>query len=96
MAIARGTNPFALAGLGDADALAAKQQAVAFLRARLRAEKMSQTELARRAGLAPSHVSEMLSGRLARFGIDRFNAALAVFGSRIAVAYRLEKEAADV
>lgn len=95
MPILRDRNPFAAAGLPQPDLLAAKQGAVEFLRDALRRSGVTQAELARRAGLEPSHVSEMLAGRLTRFGVERINAALAVFGGRIAVSYALEVETAE-
>ncbi|MFM7346729.1 MAG: helix-turn-helix domain-containing protein [Tagaea sp.] len=94
MPILRDRNPFAAAGLAEADALAVKQRAVEFLRGQLDKSGMTQAELARRAGLAPSHVSEMLSGRLARFGMDRINATLAVFDGKIETSYALKIEVA--
>jgi len=50
---------------------------------------MSQTELARKAGCERSHISEMLSGRLERFSLDRINRVLAVFEASIQVNYQL-------
>ncbi len=84
------TNPFLAAGLPDADSLLIKQEAVEYLRQRLTESEMSQAELARRAELEPSHISEMLAGKLTRFSIERMNRALAVFGATIEVAYRLK------
>jgi predicted XRE-type DNA-binding protein len=53
---------------------------------------MSQTELARKADCERSHISEMLSGRLERFSLDRINRVLAVFGASIQVSYQLISE----
>jgi predicted XRE-type DNA-binding protein len=73
-----------------ADAATAKAAAVAFLRAKLAETGMSQTELAQKSGLERSHVSEMLAGRLARFGMDRVNRALAVFNAHIETKYQFK------
>jgi transcriptional regulator with XRE-family HTH domain len=70
------------------DATSVKSAAIDFLRDKLTETGMSQTELAKRAGLERSHVSEMLAGRLARFSVDRVNRALAVFEVRIESSYR--------
>jgi len=83
-------NMFAAVGFPDADSLQIKQDAVDLLREQLTRTGLSQAELARRAGLEPSHVSEMLAGKLTRFGIDRLNRALAVFGMTIRTSYRIE------
>ncbi len=89
------TNLFEAVGFPDPDILQIKQEAVKFLRSRLLETGMSQAELARRAELEPSHVSEMLASRLTRFGIDRLNRALGVFGSSIVTSYSLRvREAA--
>lgn len=85
----RDANPFRTVGFPDADELLVKQQGVELLRRRLNESGMTQAELAQKAGLEPSHVSEMLSGRLARFGIERINRALAVFHAEIKVSYDL-------
>jgi predicted XRE-type DNA-binding protein len=53
---------------------------------------MSQTELARKADCERSHISEMLSGRLERFSLDRINRVLAVFEASIQVSYQLISE----
>lgn len=82
-------NPFRDAGLPDPELLAIKQEAVEFLRAKLHETGLSQAELARRSDLEPPHVSEMMAGRLNRFGIERINRALAVFGAEIKIEYRL-------
>ena len=73
--------------VATSDAAAAKSAALAFLRAKVIETGMSQSELAKRAGLARPHVSEILAGRLARFGVDRLNRALAVFGDKIETTY---------
>jgi predicted XRE-type DNA-binding protein len=66
-----------------------KAAAVAFLRDRMSETGMSQTELARKADCERSHISEMLSGRLERFSLDRINRVLAVFEASIQVSYQL-------
>jgi predicted XRE-type DNA-binding protein len=71
------------------DMATVKAAAVAFLRDRLSETGMSQTELARKADCERSHISEMLSGRLERFGLDRINRVLAVFEASIQVSYQL-------
>ena len=76
-------NVFRDAGFDNPEELLAKQQAVEFLREQLHATGMTETQLAERSGLEQAHVSEMLSGRLARFGVGRLNRALAVFGASI-------------
>lgn len=68
---------------------AAKASAVDIIRAKLAETGMSQTELARRAGLERSHISELLAGRCARFSVERINRALAVFGVQIEATYRI-------
>ena len=72
------------------DAGMVKSAAIDFLRGKLIESGMTQTELAQRSGLARSHVSEMLAGRLARFSVDRVNRALAVFEARIEASYRFD------
>ena len=84
-----GGNLFDAAGFPDADDLQIKQEAVEQLRLRITEAGLSQADLARQAGLEPSHVSEILAGRLTRFSIERLNRALAVFGLSIEVRYRL-------
>lgn len=84
-----GGNLFDAAGFPDADDLQIKQEAVEQLRLRITEAGLSQADLARQAGLEPSHVSEILAGRLNRFSIERLNRALAVFGLSIEVRYRL-------
>ena len=69
---------------------AAKLAAVEFLRAKLNETGMSQAELAKRAGLARSHVSEMLAGRLARFSVERVNRAILVFNAQIEATYQFK------
>ena len=71
-----------------ADVVAVKSAAVEFLRTKLDDTGMSQTELAKLAGLERSHISEMLAGRLARFSLGRINRALAVFNAEIETRYR--------
>ena len=68
--------------------VAVKSAAVEFLRTKLDDTGMSQTELAKLAGLERSHISEMLAGRLARFSLGRINRALAVFNAEIETRYR--------
>jgi predicted XRE-type DNA-binding protein len=70
-----------------ANVVAVKSAAVEFLRAKLDDTGMSQTELAKLAGLERSHISEMLAGRLARFSLSRINQALAVFNAEIETSY---------
>jgi predicted XRE-type DNA-binding protein len=74
------------------DMATVKAAAVAFLRDRMSETGMSQTELARKADCERSHISEMLSGRLERFSLDRINRVLAVFGASIQVSYQLISE----
>ena len=89
-------NIFADLGLPDADELLMKTKAVVFIKERLAASGMSQVELARRAGLPESNVSELLSGRVNRYGIERINRLMAVFGACIKTHYTLHvPEAAE-
>ena len=74
------------------DLATVKAAAVAFLKDRMSETGMSQTELARKADCERSHISEMLSGRLERFSLDRINRVLAVFGASIRVSYQLISE----
>jgi transcriptional regulator with XRE-family HTH domain len=73
-----------------ADVVAVKSAAVEFLRAKLDDAGMSQTELAKLAGLERSHISEILAGRLARFSLSRINRALAVFNAEIETSYQFK------
>jgi predicted XRE-type DNA-binding protein len=66
-----------------------KAAAISFLKARMSESAMTQTELARKADCERSHISEMLSGRVERFSLDRINRVLAVFGANIRVSYQL-------
>jgi predicted XRE-type DNA-binding protein len=91
--IKRTTNPFRDAGLPEPELLAVKQEAIEFLRAKLHETGMSQAELARQADLEPPHVSDMMAGRLNRFGVERINRALAVFGAETKTEYRLSSAA---
>jgi transcriptional regulator with XRE-family HTH domain len=70
-------------------AAAAKAAAISFLKDRMSETGMTQTELAQKADCERSHISEMLSGRVERFSLDRINRVLAVFGASIQVSYRL-------
>ena len=79
-----------MTGMTTGNAATVKSAAIDFIRGRLAETGMSQTELAKRAGLERSHVSEMLAGRLARFSVDRVNRALAVFNARIEAHYQFE------
>ena len=72
-----------------ADMAAVKAAAISFLKARMSENGMTQTELARKADCERSHISEMLSGRVERFSLDRINRVLAVFKASIQVSYRL-------
>ena len=78
-----------------ANVVAVKSAAVEFLRAKLDDTGMSQTELAKLAGLERSHISEMLAGRLARFSLSRINRALAVFNAEIETSYRFKPPSLD-
>ena len=73
-----------------ADLAVVKSAAVQFLLAKLDDTGMSQTELAKLAGLERSHISEMLAGRLERFSLSRLNRALAVFNAEIETSYRFK------
>jgi predicted XRE-type DNA-binding protein len=68
---------------------AVKAAAISFLKDRVSETEMTHTELARKADCERSHISEMLSGRVERFSLDRINRVLAVFGASIQVSYRL-------
>ena len=68
---------------------AVKAAAISFLKARMSESGMTQTELARKADCERSHISEMLSGRVERFSLDRINRVLAVFGANIRATYQL-------
>jgi transcriptional regulator with XRE-family HTH domain len=71
------------------DMATVKAAAISFLKERMSETGMTQTELARKADCERSHLSEMLSGRLERFSLDRINRVLAVFGASIQVSYQL-------
>jgi predicted XRE-type DNA-binding protein len=71
------------------DMATVKAAAISFLKDRMSETGMTQTELARKADCERSHISEMLSGRLERFSLDRINRVLAVFGASIQVSYQL-------
>lgn len=73
----------------EADMAAVKAAAISFLKDRVSETGMTHTELARKADCERSHISEMLSGRVERFSLDRINRVLAVFGASIQVSYRL-------
>jgi len=79
-----------------ANVVAVKSAAVEFLRAKLDDTGMSQTELAKLAGLERSHISEMLAGRLARFSLSRINRALAVFNAEIETSYQFKPPSLDI
>ena len=79
-----------------ANVVAVKSAAVEFLRAKLDATGMSQTELAKLAGLERSHISEMLAGRLARFSLSRINRALVVFEAEIETSYQFKPPSLDI
>jgi len=87
--IKRTANPFREVGLPDAGLLQIKQTAIEYLREKMHETGMSQTEMAAKSGLEASHVSEMLSGRLDRFGVERINRALAIFDMAIEIRYAL-------
>jgi len=74
-------NPFE--PLDDAGELLVKHEAVELIESEMRRRGLTQTDLARRAGLKQPHISDMLRRRLDRFGVDRLNRVLAVFGARI-------------
>jgi predicted XRE-type DNA-binding protein len=79
-----------------ADVVAVKSAAAEYLRAKLDDTGMSQTELAKLAGLERSHISEMLAGRLARFSLGRINRALAVFNAEIQTSYKFKPPSLDI
>ena len=79
-----------------ANVVAVKSAAVEFLRAKLDDTGMSQTELAKLAGLERSHISEMLAGRLARFSLSRINRALAVFNAEIETSHQFKPPSLDI
>jgi predicted XRE-type DNA-binding protein len=70
--------------LGDpkAEELAAKAEAVSFLRAQKASLGLTQAEMATRlgAGWDQSRVSDLLSGKLSKFSVTKINEALAIFG----------------
>ena len=76
--------------------VAVKSAAVEFLRAKLDDSGMSQTELAKLAGLERSHISEMLAGRLTRFSLNRINRALAVFNAETETSYHFKPPSLDI
>lgn len=83
-------------GLVTADLAAVKSAAVQFLRVRLDDSGMSQTELAKLAGLERSHISEMLAGRFERFSVKRVNQVLAVFNAEIETSYQFDPPPFDI
>jgi len=78
------------------DLVVVKSAAVQFLRAKLDDTGMSQTELAKLAGLERSHISEMLAGRLEWFSLSRINRALAVFNAEIETSYQFTPPSLDI
>jgi predicted XRE-type DNA-binding protein len=82
--------------VNTADLVAVKSAAVEFLRAKLDDTGMSQTGLAKLAGLERSHISEMLAGRLERFSLSRINRALAVFNAEIETSYQFKAPSLDI
>ncbi len=71
-------NPFADVGLPNAEELLAKTEAMMFIKVKLRELRIRQVDLAKLANMPESNVSEILSGRLTRYGIDRINRLLAI------------------
>jgi transcriptional regulator with XRE-family HTH domain len=72
-----------------------KSAAVQFLRAKLDDTGISQTELAKLAGLERSHISEMLAGRLEP-QLEPDNRALAVFNAEIETSYQFKPPSLDI
>jgi predicted XRE-type DNA-binding protein len=81
-------NPFA--GLEDAELLLIKHQAVELIEFEMKARGITQTMLAEMSGMHQPHISEILSRKLNRFGIDRLNRILALFGRKIMLHYEIQ------
>lgn len=81
-------NPFA--GLEGSELLLVKHRAAEIIESEMKARGLSQEALAKLCGMHQPHVSEILQRKLDRFGIDRLNRVLAVFGRRIATHYEIE------
>lgn len=86
-------NPFCLLDGEDSDLLLIKHQAVEIIEEEMKACGLTQSALASLCGLHQPYVSEMLSRKLDRFGIERLNKVLAVFNRRITKHYAIEATA---